>query len=42
MVGRKGIDTLNGELAYIREKLIPKIPDMLIGFYSSAEGSKGS
>ena len=41
MVGRQGMDTLTGELADIREKLIPKMPDILIGFYISAEGIKG-
>ena len=36
--GRQGMDTLIGELADIREKFIP---EMLIGFDSSADGIKG-
>ena len=39
--GQKGIDTLTGELADIREKLVPKVPEMLISFNSCADSIKG-
>ena len=40
-MGRQHMDNLIGELADIREKLIPEMPEMLIGFYSSVSGIKG-
>ena len=38
---RQGMDTLIGELADIREKLIPKVPEMLLGFDSHSSSIKG-
>ena len=35
------MDTLIGELAHIGEKLIPKIPEMLLKFNSCANSIKG-
>ena len=35
------MDTLIGEFVDIGKKFIPEIPEMLISFYSSANGIKG-
>ena len=40
-VGRQGMDTLLGELADIREKLILEMPEMLLSFGSHANSIKG-
>ena len=40
-VGRQGMDTLIGELADIREKLILEVPEMLLSFNSGAYSIKG-
>ena len=38
--GRQGMDTLIRELADIREKLIPEMPEMLLGFDNNANSIK--
>ena len=40
-MGRQDMDTLTGELADVREKFVPEMPEMLISLYSSANGIKG-
>ena len=40
-MGGQGMDTLTGELADIGEKSIPEMPEMILGFYSIADGIKG-
>ena len=40
-MGGQGMDTLIGVLADIGEKFIPEMPEMLLNFYSSANGIKG-
>ena len=39
-MGRQGMDTLTGELEDVGERLILEMPEMLISFYSSANGIK--